>query len=93
MNPLRNYNMFYLAGDADTTDMDVVEAMGLDPDVAYTPRINDAAIEKMRQDNIQSYLAKGMTQDEAVALAKTHADAAKASVQAAMRDQEKDFNI
>ena len=42
--PLTNYNLFYLQGDTETDDMDVVETMGLDPKVAYTPLINDATL-------------------------------------------------
>ena len=89
--PLKNYNIFALQGDYETTDMDVVETMGLDPDVAHTPAINDAAINKMYQQNLDSYRAAGMSEAEAVKLADFHRDAAVASVKAAMRDQRKDF--
>lgn len=34
------------AGLIDIDDMEVVENMGLDPAVAYTPRINKAALDK-----------------------------------------------
>lgn len=89
--PLQNYNLFYLQGDDETTDMDVVETLGLDPEVAHTPGINDAAIEKMRQQNIEGYLNRGMEKDAAYKLAEFHAEAAKAAVRAAMRDQMRDF--
>jgi hypothetical protein len=90
--PLRNYNIFYLQGDEETTDMDVVETLGLDPAIAYTPSINDAAIEKMRKENIEAYIAEGIEVDKAKEMANFHANAAKASVRAAMRDgQDKDF--
>lgn len=92
-SPLRNYNMFYMAGDEQTTDMDVVESLGLDPDVAYTPMINDAAINAMHAQNVTSYMEQGKTQEQARALADTHAAAAKASVRAAFKDQEKDFQL
>lgn len=91
--PLQNYNLFYLQGDDETTDMDVVETMGLDPKVAYTPSINDAAIQKMYYENIDSYVARGMDEEAARNLAKFHADAAKATVRAAMNQQDKDFQI
>ena len=90
-NPLKNYNIFALRGDTETTDMDVVETLGLDPDVAHTPAINDAAINKMYQQNMQSYLNAGMDPDEATKLADMHRDAAIASVKAAMADQKRDF--
>jgi hypothetical protein len=92
-NPLRNYNIFYMQGDEETTDMDVVEQMGLDPDVAYTPAINDAAINKMEQQNIEGYVAQGIDLDKARRLASVHAQAAKASVRAAFSDQKEDFQF
>jgi hypothetical protein len=91
--PLKNYNMFYLQGDIETTDMDVVETMGLDPQVAYTPSINDAAIRKMHKENYENYIADGMDPKRALDMADFHADAAKAAVRAAMRDQERDFQM
>ena len=92
-NPLKNYNLFYLQGDDQTTDMDVVETLGLDPDVANTPAINDAAINKMYQQNLDGYLSRGIEPKQAHAMARVHADAAKAAVAAAMRDQQKDFQV
>lgn len=92
-NPLRNYNIFALQGDNETTDLDVVETLGLDPAVAYTPSINDAAISKMRQDNFKQYKEQGMDDKAANELADFHAGAAKASVRAAMKDQDKDYVI
>jgi len=91
--PLTNYNIFALQGDYETTDMDVVETMGLDPDVAHTPDINEAAITKMRRVNYQGYLDRGMTPDKANELADLHATAARAAVKAAMRDQRQDFQL
>ena len=91
--PLTNYNLFALQGDTKTSDMDVVETLGLDPVVAYTPAINDAAIQKMYNANVDSYIKSGMDESEAKALAAFHADAAKASVRAAMADQQKDFRM
>ena len=90
--PLNNYNIFALRGD-EVDDMDVVEELGLDPDVAYTPRINDAAIEAMRKANIYAYTQRGVDEYEAVQLANNLAQAAKASVKAAMEDQQKDFSV
>jgi len=70
--PLRNYNIFALRGDPETTDMDVVETLGLDPKVAHTPEINDAAINKMYHENVNSYLKNGMQRPEAEDLAEFH---------------------
>ena len=90
---LTNYNIFALQGDDSVDDMDVVETLGLDPQVAYTPSINDAAIEKQRKENIDGYMARGVEEKKAKQLANTLATAAKASVEAAMRDQRKDFQM
>lgn len=92
-NPLKNYNIFALQGDYSTTDMDVVETMGLDPSVANTPAINDAAINKMYHENIEGYRKRGLPEAEVMRLAGTHRDAAIAAVKAAMRDQTKDYNV
>lgn len=91
--PITNYNIFALQGDDSVDDMDVVETLGLDPNVAYTPDINAAAIQKQYFENIDSYVKSGMDEEAARNLAKFHADAAKASVAAAMRDDRKDFQF
>jgi len=91
--PLSNYNIFALQGDDTVDDMDVVETLGLDPKVAYTPDINPAAIRKQYHENMDSYIATGMDEEAARNLAKFHADAATASVEAAMRTQRKEFQI
>lgn len=70
--PKRNYNIFALQGDETTDDMDVVETLGLDPQVAYTPDINMAAAKAMRAANINSYLKQGMEQLQAHRLAEQH---------------------
>ncbi|HRV01156.1 MAG TPA: hypothetical protein P5539_05650 [Mesotoga sp.] len=90
---LTNYNIFALQGDDTVDDMDVVETMGLDPKVAYTPDINDAAIKKMYHENVDSYIKSGMDEKEAKKLAEFHASAAHATIAAAMRDQKKQFQI
>lgn len=91
--PLTNYNIFALQGDDETDDMDVVETLGLDPKVAYTPDINAAAIRKMYNENVDRYIGIGMPEVDARELAKYHADAASAAVEAAMRQQRKEFQI
>jgi hypothetical protein len=91
--PLRNYNIFALQGDDSTDDMDVVETMGLDPVVAYTPDINARAIDKMRQANIEGYMGEGMEEAQATKLADVHAQATKATLNALMRDQQIDYQL
>jgi len=92
-NPLKNYNIFALRGDYETTDMDVVEELGLDPAVANTPAINDAAINKMYLQNLEEYLSRGMDEKAARELAGIHRDAAIAAVKAALKDQQEQYNM
>lgn len=91
--PKRNYNIFALQGDDTTDDMDVVETLGLDPQVAYTPDINIQAINKMEQENVQYYQSLGMPEKKAKDIAHEAAQATKASINALMRDQRIDFQM
>jgi len=85
----KNWNLFALQGDQDTSDMDVVTTLGLDIQLAHTPAINDAAIEAMRQQNIQAFIRSGMTPQDAQAQASYEADKALARVKAALIDEER----
>lgn len=49
----KNYNLRALQG-ADIDDMEYVDNFKLDPGVAYTPAINDAMIDMVYQQNIES---------------------------------------
>ncbi len=49
----RNYNHMALQG-AKVDDMEFVETLGLDPTVAYTPKILDACLDLTMQQNIDS---------------------------------------
>lgn len=42
MSEYKNYNLFALRGDSETSDADVCEQLGLDPNLAGTPAINEA---------------------------------------------------
>jgi len=70
----RNYNIFALRGDTETSDMDVCESLGLSPDLAGTPEINEAAIRKMHKENFEQYLKEGRTETEAADLANEKAN-------------------
>jgi len=80
----QNQNMFYQEGDTDTTDMDVVNTLKLNPNVAGTPDINEAAIRKAWQDNVKGFMAKGYNQQAAIKMANQRADMARSRVKAAM---------
>lgn len=81
---MKNYNMFALEGDHGTSDMDVCQTLGLDINLAGTPQINDAAIDKMMQQNISTMMRSGMPEAEAQRQAATLADQTRKRVQLAM---------
>ena len=53
----RNYNYLALRG-AGVDDMEFVEQFGLDPNLAYTPGINDAMLNLTYDQNLASGLDK-----------------------------------
>lgn len=65
----KSYNYLALRG-AGVDDMEFVEQYGLNPDVAYTPKINDVMLEVVYQQNIEAGI------DEATAM-KNKADASR----------------
>jgi len=69
MNEYKNYNIFALRGDTETSDADVCESLGLDPNLAGTPAINEAAIKKMHRENYEGYLTKGYSPENALSKA------------------------
>jgi len=85
---MKNYNMFALEGDTDTSDMDVCQTLGLDINLAGTPQINDAAIEAMMRQNISMMVRAGMSEAEAQHQANVLADQTRKRVQLAMSNQQ-----
>jgi len=69
MNNIQHYNIYALRGDVATTDEDVCSTLGLDPNLAGSPAINEAAINKMHRENYEGYLVKGVSPEEALSLA------------------------
>ena len=49
----KSYNYLALRG-AGVDDMEYVEQFGLDPNVAYTPKINDAMLDITYQQNLEA---------------------------------------
>lgn len=50
-----NYNRLALQG-LDIDDMDFVQDFKLDPSVAYTPKINDAMLDLMYEQNVNNFI-------------------------------------
>jgi hypothetical protein len=73
MSELKSYNIFAMRGDP-TDDMEVCETLGLDPKLAYTPAINEAAVQKMHKENYNAYVNRGMSAEDALAKADFLAD-------------------
>ena len=56
----KSYNYLALRG-AQVDDMEFIEQFGLDPSLAYTPKLNEAMLDQSMKENIDS----GMDPDEA----------------------------
>ena len=81
----KNYNILALRGQ-DVDDMDVVKDHGLDPSVAYTPKINDAMLDKIESDNITFYIEdKNMSEVEAKTVARNNRRQAEGNIRKLMR--------
>ncbi len=87
MSELKNYNIFALEGDKQTNDMEVCETLGLDPKVAFTPAINEAAINKMHKENYNEYINRGVSELKAAQLADSLAATARLRVKQALKGQ------
>jgi len=85
----RNFNLFALQGDTETSDADVCATLGLDPKLAGTPDINNAAIKVMHRANYDGYINQGHTPDEALKRADAKSAEAKSRVNAAFQSANK----
>lgn len=66
---MKDYNLFALRGDPNTSDLEVCHTLGLPVELAGTPEINKAAMEKMYKENINGYIKQGIPMSKAIALA------------------------
>ena len=66
MMTTKNYNRIALNG-GDITDMEIVETYGLDPKLAGTPKINDAMLDVVYEQNVAAMIDNGMTEAKAKA--------------------------
>jgi len=70
MEKKRNYNWTNQAGLMDIDDMDVVQALNLDPNIAYTPEINKEALAAAQRLAYEGYLEQGLEKADALKHAK-----------------------
>jgi len=70
-----NKNWMSQAGILNVDDMEVVRSLGLPEDLAYTDKLNGAAVRKARELTYKGYIDKGMTEKEAKRLSdESHAE-------------------
>lgn len=85
MNDKPNFNLMALRGATDIDDMEVCETLGIDPKYAYTPELNDVAIQQQIDANILYYQqALGMSEQEARAKAEKAAHPVRQEIQEAL---------
>jgi hypothetical protein len=80
----KNYNTAALMG-ADITDLEVCEDLKLNPNLAFTPEINIAALKVVRQRNINDAMKSGMTENAAVKNANQEFNKAKSLNEALLK--------
>jgi hypothetical protein len=80
----KNYNTAALMG-ADITDLEVCEDLKLNPNLAFTPGINIAALKVVRQRNIDDAMKSGMTENAAVKNANQEFNKAKSLNEALLK--------
>lgn len=67
----KNYNRLALQG-MEVNDMEFVKEYNLNPNVAYSNKINDAMLDLMYQENIKGYMMQGETEASAKSKAGRH---------------------
>ncbi len=87
MSEVTNYNIFALRGDTQTTDLDVCSTLGLDPKLANTPAINEAAINAMHRQNYDGFIAKGLDPEDAMKLANQSANTVRDEIKSLMKQK------
>ena len=81
----QNYNPLRVLGlQNDLDDMEIVKQYNLDPTLAYTPEINDAAIKAQYDQNVAAAKKEGMDQESAEIYANGYRKQAQAMVDEAM---------
>lgn len=61
----KNYNFMALQG-IEIDDQEYVDEFGVPPELAYTPELNYFLINKVFEENVQTYMKDGMSQPEAI---------------------------
>lgn len=72
----KNYNLDALTG-GDTDDLDLCDKYNINPNLAYTPMINDAMFKVMNQESVDAMVQDGYTFDQAKKLSDQQTASAK----------------
>lgn len=73
---MKNYNIFALRGDNSVSDVEVCSTLGLPMELAGTPELNTAALNKMHKENYNGYIEQGLSEADAMRMANQRRDAA-----------------
>ncbi len=82
----KSYNVLSYDG---VDDMEYVEELGLNPDLAYTPEINEAIIKAIEANNYTDYIVQGYSEEEASEMAIELANRGRANVAASIKAKKK----
>jgi hypothetical protein len=80
MNEYRNYNLFALRGDNETSDAEICQTFDLPIELAGTPDINSAVLKKMERENVKHYIDNGMDESDAFKTARQKSDVVRAEI-------------
>ena len=61
----------------DLDDMEIVEELGLDPKLAYTPQLNEAAFQKQKENSISDLVQGGYSMEDARKIANDNMSTAR----------------
>ena len=84
MTEKKSYNLDALTG-GDTDDMDLCQQYGINPQYAYTPKINDVMFETIRESSINDLIRAGKSREEAIRTASEWESSAKARAKELMK--------
>lgn len=73
----------------DLDDMDVVEELGLDPELAYTPGINEAAFQKQKENHMIDLVIGGYSPEDARKIANDSMSTARSTLRELNKLREK----
>tara|TARA_B110000259_G_C13997593_1_gene395016 strand:- start:125 stop:391 length:267 start_codon:yes stop_codon:yes gene_type:complete len=85
MDKNTNFNVLALQG-ADIDDMEYIEQFKLDPKLAYTPGINDAMLDTVRDGNLEFFRSEGNTEKDSLRMANEYHSSAKAMIKRLLKN-------